>query len=114
VAGHSRSGRRASRGLIIPIGRWVLGQSFVRQISSEEVDATIVTVMISMARSLRLRVVAEGIETAEQLSFLRDHECDQGQGFYFSRPVPADAFAALLANGISNPSRAKIPLSIAS
>ena len=64
AAGHSRSGRRASRGLIIPIGRWVLGQSFVRQISSEEVDATIVTVMISMARSLRLRVVAEGIETA--------------------------------------------------
>ena len=70
--------------------------------------------MISMARSLRLRVVAEGIETAEQLSFLQDHECDQGQGFYFSRPVPADAFATLLANGISVPSRVKFPLSIAS
>jgi len=97
-----------------PIDSLKIDQSFVRQISSEEVDATIVTAMISMARSLRLRVVAEGIETAEQLSFLRDHECDQGQGFYFSRPVPADAFAALLANGISNPSRAKISLSIAS
>jgi EAL domain-containing protein (putative c-di-GMP-specific phosphodiesterase class I) len=54
-----------------------------------------------MARSLKLRVVAEGVETLEQLAFLRSHECDEAQGYYFSRPVPSEQFANLLRTGIS-------------
>ena len=50
---------------------------------------------ISLARSLKLRVIAEGIESAEVLAFLRAQNCTEGQGFYFSRPVPADQFAKL-------------------
>jgi predicted signal transduction protein with EAL and GGDEF domain len=53
-----------------------------------------------MARSLGLRVVAEGVETREQLRFLQAHACDEAQGYFFSRPVPADRFADLLREGI--------------
>jgi EAL domain-containing protein (putative c-di-GMP-specific phosphodiesterase class I) len=62
-----------------------------------------------MARSLRLRVVAEGVETAEQLAFLRLHDCDEAQGYYLSRPAPAAQFAALLRSGASWPARAAAP-----
>jgi EAL domain-containing protein (putative c-di-GMP-specific phosphodiesterase class I) len=58
-----------------------------------------VTAVISMARSLALRVIAEGVETLEQVDFLRDHGCDEAQGYFFSRPVPPEAFAALLGEG---------------
>jgi EAL domain-containing protein (putative c-di-GMP-specific phosphodiesterase class I) len=54
-----------------------------------------------MGRSLNLRVVAEGVETHEQLEFLRANECDEAQGYYFSRPVVAEQFAKLLETGIS-------------
>jgi len=60
----------------------------------------VVTAVISMARSLNLRVVAEGVETQEELAFLEHHECDEAQGYYFSRPVPVLEFAKLLANGL--------------
>jgi predicted signal transduction protein with EAL and GGDEF domain len=56
-----------------------------------------------MARSLELRVVAEGVETLEELEFLRTHQCDEAQGYYFSRPVPPQQFAELLRTGISKP-----------
>ena len=58
------------------------------------------TAVISMARSLKLRVVAEGVETLEQLDFLQTHHCDEAQGYYFSRPIPPDEFARLLGVGI--------------
>lgn len=87
-----------------PVDALKIDQSFVAQISEVADDASIVTAVISMARSLKLRVVAEGVETIEQLAFLRAHECDEAQGFYFSRPVPPEEFATLLRTGIREPS----------
>jgi len=80
-----------------------IDQSFVRQISTAGDDTTIVTAVIGMARGLKLRVVAEGVETFEELEVLRAHQCDEAQGFYFSRPLPASRFAELLKNGIPKP-----------
>ena len=77
-----------------------IDQSFVREISTRGDDAIIVTAVIAMARSLRLRVVAEGVETREELDFLRANHCDEAQGFYFSRPLSATGFADLLKKGI--------------
>ena len=83
-----------------PVDALKIDQSFVRQISTAGDDTTIVTAMISMGRSLNLRVIAEGVETSEELAFLQAHHCDEAQGYYFSRPVPPQQFATLLANGI--------------
>ncbi|MGA9811134.1 MAG: EAL domain-containing protein [Terriglobales bacterium] len=73
-----------------------IDQSFVRQITTAPSETTIVTAVISMGRSLNLRVVAEGVETQEELAFLQAQQCDQAQGYYFSRPVGAPQFAELL------------------
>jgi diguanylate cyclase (GGDEF)-like protein/PAS domain S-box-containing protein len=83
-----------------PIDALKIDQSFVGQITTARDDASIVTAVISMARSLRLRVVAEGVETLEQMAFLQAHGCDEAQGYYFSRPVPPQQFATLLLSGI--------------
>jgi diguanylate cyclase (GGDEF)-like protein/PAS domain S-box-containing protein len=85
-----------------PLDALKIDQSFVRQIPDSPDEATIVNAIISMGRSLHLRVIAEGVETAEDLAFLQDHECDEAQGYYFSRPVPADQFAVLLTTDQSN------------
>jgi diguanylate cyclase (GGDEF)-like protein/PAS domain S-box-containing protein len=83
-----------------PIDALKIDQSFVGQITSAADDASIVTAVISMARSLNLRVVAEGVETLEQLRFLRARDCDEAQGYYFSRPLLPKQFAELLGTGI--------------
>jgi diguanylate cyclase (GGDEF)-like protein len=83
-----------------PLDTLKIDQSFVRQISTPGEDTTIVTAVIAMARNLKLRVIAEGVETAEELKFLRVHHCDEAQGYYFSRPVPPEQFAQLLRTGI--------------
>ena len=83
-----------------PVDALKIDQSFVRQISDGE-DTTIVTAVIAMARSLKLRVVAEGVETVGELTFLRAHQCDEAQGYYFSRPVSPQQFAILLTTGIA-------------
>ncbi|MEO8184199.1 MAG: EAL domain-containing protein [Deltaproteobacteria bacterium] len=88
-----------------PIDALKIDQSFVGRIINATDDATIVTAVISMARSLNLRVVAEGVETLAQLTFLRAHECDEAQGYYFGRPVLPHEFAELLGTGISVPVR---------
>jgi diguanylate cyclase (GGDEF)-like protein/PAS domain S-box-containing protein len=84
-----------------PIDSLKIDQSFVRQIVGGADDAAIVSAVISMAKSLKLRVVAEGVETLQELEFLQAHRCDEAQGYYFSRPVPAEEFATLLRTGIS-------------
>jgi EAL domain-containing protein (putative c-di-GMP-specific phosphodiesterase class I) len=82
-----------------PIDALKIDQSFVHEISTTPEETTIVTAMISMGRSL-LRVIAEGVETQGDLAFLKDHDCDEGQGYYFSHPVPAAEFEKLLRAGI--------------
>jgi diguanylate cyclase (GGDEF)-like protein/PAS domain S-box-containing protein len=77
-----------------------IDQSFVRQISTGGRDAAIVTAVIAMARTLNLVVIAEGVETQEELEFLHAHGCDEAQGYYLSRPVPAWQFGMLLDNGV--------------
>lgn len=73
-----------------PIDTLKLDQSFVRDLSEDADDGAIATAVISMAHTLRLKVVAEGVETESQLAFLRDRFCDQVQGFLFSPPVPVE------------------------
>jgi len=80
----------------LPVDALKIDQSFVRDLASNADDASIVTAMIAMGRSLHLGVVAEGIETRRQLAFLIAHNCPEGQGYYFSRPVAADECAVLL------------------
>ena len=86
-----------------PVDGLKIDQSFVRRISAQGGDAPIVTAVIAMAHRLKLRVIAEGVETVDELLFLRAHECDEAQGYYFSPPVPAEEFARLLSTGIAEP-----------
>ncbi len=83
-----------------PIDAVKIDQSFVRDLTTDPDDAGIVTAVIAMGRSLHMRVVAEGVETREQLAILQEHGCPQGQGYYFSRPVPAVEFRQLLEFGV--------------
>jgi EAL domain-containing protein (putative c-di-GMP-specific phosphodiesterase class I) len=73
-----------------------IDQSFVRQIGANHREKTIVSAIIGMGRSLNLRVVAEGVETVEELAFLQTQHCEEAQGYFFSRPVPPAQFAKLL------------------
>jgi diguanylate cyclase (GGDEF)-like protein/PAS domain S-box-containing protein len=77
-----------------------IDQSFVRQITTTPEETSIVTAVISMGRSLKLRVVAEGVETHEEMAFLQALQCDEAQGYYFSRPLASEQFAKLLKTGI--------------
>ena len=79
-----------------PLNAVKIDRAFVNDMTTSNGDAAIVSAVIGMARSLRLRVVAEGVETAEQFAFLRSRECDEAQGYYFSRPVPAEEMTRLL------------------
>ena len=86
-----------------PIDKLKIDRSFITNVISSPDDAAIVQAIISLAHSLRLRVVAEGVENAEQLAFLQKHGCDQFQGYYFSKPVAAAEFGELLRKGNSPP-----------
>ena len=79
-----------------PIDALKIDQKFVHKSTVNPNDAAIVSAAISLGRSLRQRVVAEGVETREQLAFLKTRFCDEGQGYYFGRPVVAEEFAELL------------------
>jgi diguanylate cyclase (GGDEF)-like protein/PAS domain S-box-containing protein len=79
-----------------PIDTLKIDRSFVRDLTTDADDASIVTAVISMGKSLHMGVVAEGVETAEQLAYLREQNCPAGQGYYLGRPVAAGEFTALL------------------
>lgn len=83
-----------------PIDTLKIDQSFVRKMTTDPCGETIVSTVITMARSLKQRVVAEGVETAEELAFLQARHCDEGQGYHFSRPLDGDAFASMLGTGL--------------
>ncbi len=82
-----------------PIDILKIDQTFVRDLTSDSSDAAITAAMITMAHALELKVIAEGVETEEQLAFLRSRRCDEMQGYLFSRPVPTEAFTKLLHEG---------------
>ncbi|MEO6423665.1 MAG: EAL domain-containing protein [Candidatus Nitrotoga sp.] len=82
-----------------PIDKFKIDKSFVHDLTTDTDDAVIVSTIISMAHSLKLKVIAEGVETAEQLAFLKQQGCDEVQGYYFSQPVSAEKFTKLLSSG---------------
>jgi diguanylate cyclase (GGDEF)-like protein len=79
-----------------PLDALKIDQSFIRQITTIPDETVIVSAIISMGQSLNLRIIAEGVETEDQLDFLKAHKCDEAQGFYFSRPVPPQQIASFL------------------
>jgi len=79
-----------------PVNMLKIDRSFVQDVTSNPDSAAITDAIIALAKSLRLNITAEGVETQEQLDYLRMRGCDEGQGFYFSRPVPADIIAPML------------------
>jgi diguanylate cyclase (GGDEF)-like protein len=86
----------------LPVDIIKIDKSFIRDIASDPNDAAIIIAIISMAHSLKLSVTAEGVETSQQLDFLKANGCDCVQGFMFSHPLPAEDLAALLQNSKSD------------
>lgn len=88
-----------------------IDKSFVRDIKDEGDVATIISAVICMGKNLKQRVIAEGVETPEQLAFLRRQSCDEAQGFHFSKPLPADSFALLL-GGSAGEAACLVPVTV--
>jgi EAL domain-containing protein (putative c-di-GMP-specific phosphodiesterase class I) len=80
----------------LPIDALKIDQSFVRDVTTDSDDAALVMAIVTLAHNLRLKVVAEGVETEEQLKFLQLLRCDEVQGYLFSKPLPADGMERVL------------------
>lgn len=80
----------------LPIGRLKIDRSFVRDIQQDPGDAAIVAAIIAMAHNLNLQVIAEGVETEEQMNFLKQHACDEIQGYFWSPPLPSEQITQIL------------------
>jgi EAL domain-containing protein (putative c-di-GMP-specific phosphodiesterase class I) len=85
-----------------PIDALKIDQSFVRDLAAVKEDSGIVHAMIGMGKHLQMQVVAEGVETRQQLEILQKQGCPQAQGYYFSRPVPGEEFGRLLECGATD------------
>jgi EAL domain-containing protein (putative c-di-GMP-specific phosphodiesterase class I) len=84
-----------------PIDRLKIDQLFIRDITTDSDDASISEAIIAMARSLGMDVIAEGVETKEQMEFLASRDCHEMQGFYFSRPVSGEDIRQILEKGLT-------------
>jgi len=84
-----------------PIDTLKVDRSFIRDLPQDPEDKAITEAIIAMGKSLNLTVVAEGVETIEQQNFLKEHDCDEMQGYYFSKPIASEKFAELLRNRIA-------------
>jgi diguanylate cyclase (GGDEF)-like protein/PAS domain S-box-containing protein len=81
---------------LLPVTTIKIDKSFMDKVGEDTAEKTIVRSLISLAHDIRMKVIAEGIETPSQLTFLKDNYCDEAQGFYFSRPIPPTEIEALL------------------
>lgn len=81
-----------------PVGKLKIDRSFIKDVAANSDDAAITSAIISMAKNLNLKVIAEGVEEEAQMLFLRNQRCDEIQGYYFSKPISADEFADALRN----------------
>jgi EAL domain-containing protein (putative c-di-GMP-specific phosphodiesterase class I) len=80
-----------------PLDSLKIDRSFLHKIHVAPDDSIIISAIIAMGRNIGLRVIAEGVETAEELAFLKANDCDEAQGYFFNRPAPAEEFVKLLA-----------------
>ena len=86
-----------------PVEKLKIDRSFIKNVAVNSGDAAITTAIIGMGKSLGLKVIAEGVENEEQMAFLREHHCDEIQGYYFSRPIsPSEIAERLLGTPVTN------------
>ncbi len=83
----------------LPLDRLKIDRSFIKELTADSIDAGIVRMIINLGRELKLEVIAEGVETLEQLQFLQSVQCDAVQGYFFSKPLPANELAGSIDNG---------------
>ncbi|STX48839.1 regulatory protein (GGDEF and EAL domains) [Legionella hackeliae] len=83
---------------IFPIDRIKIDRTYINNIHYNKVDEVIIQAIIAIARSLDLEIVAEGVESSEQIKFLETHECTEGQGYYFCKPLASEEFEVFLRN----------------
>jgi EAL domain-containing protein (putative c-di-GMP-specific phosphodiesterase class I) len=91
-----------------PIDTLKVDRSFIRNLPNSAEDKAITNAIIAMGKSLNMTIVAEGVETVEQLNFLKEHSCDEMQGFYFSKPILPEQFAELLRKHVPSPLKGEI------
>jgi EAL domain-containing protein (putative c-di-GMP-specific phosphodiesterase class I) len=86
----------------LPIDKLKIDQTFVKDLPEDEEDMGITKAVIALAQSLNLEIIAEGVETKEQKEFLVQNGCNNIQGYYYSKPIPADEFEIILKNGFTS------------